>query len=175
MKKVELWSLILNSKRVKKYSIHALLKALRYLYWVFLHRLGKKRLSSTPDLLFFQIWRVWGRWWLESELTKKMYYSHFMDDMPIQIFKNIPSLARVSTIFFLESDRCGEFNNIFCIRMIAKGLGRIILFFFYKTELELQIFYEYAVENGTMFRNRKCHAFQQFHYLGKFLGANSTQ
>ena len=132
MKKVELWSLILNSKRVKKYSIHALLKALRYLYWVFLHRLGKKRLSSTPDLLFFQIWRVWGRWWLESELTKKMYYSHFMDDMPIQIFKNIPSLARVSTIFFLESDRCREFNNIFCIRMIAKGLGRIILSFFTK-------------------------------------------
>ena len=134
----------------------------------------EKRLSSTPDLLFFQIWRVWGRWWLESELTKKFTTSHFMDDMPIQIFENIPSLARVSTIFFLESDRCGEFNNIFCIRMIAKGLGRIILFF-YKTELVLQIFYEYAVENGTMFRNRKCHTFQQFHYLGKFLGANSTQ
>ena len=89
----------------------------------------EKRLSSTPDLLFFQIWRVWGRWWLESELTKKFTTSHFMDDMPIQIFENIPSLARVSTIFFLESDRCGEFNNIFCIRMIAKGLGRIILFF----------------------------------------------
>ena len=99
-----------------------------FIYWVFLHRLGGKRLSSTPDLLFFQIWRVWGRWWLESELTKKFTTSHFMDDMPIQIFENIPSLARVSTIFFLESDRCGEFNNIFCIRMIAKGLGRIILF-----------------------------------------------